>query len=59
VPPSPPAQFIFQQLLSLAYHIAMTSSSVEELTLLSWKSSTFKLVKNLCTGRRREMGWKY
>lgn len=46
-------KFIFQQFLSLAYHLASSSPAIEEITLQSWKSATFKLVKDVCLGEAR------
>jgi hypothetical protein len=47
-------QFIFQQFLSFAWHVAKTSP-VEQLTLLSWKRATYNLMKATCAGAWRVM----
>lgn len=41
-------QFVLQQWLSFAYHVARAHPGVETLALSSWKRSTFTLVKELC-----------
>lgn len=42
-------KFVLQQWLSFAYHLAQTTT-IEHLSLSSWKHATFSLVKSTCEG---------